>query len=317
VKEVSKKVLVTAPYMQPVPEKYRNILEARGIELSVPDVEERFSEAELLDVIAGFDGVISGDDEFTEEVYKAATKLKVISKWGTGIDSLKADIAKRYNVTIRNTPNAFTVPVADTVLGYMLCFARKLPWMSAQIKAGEWDKIPGFSLSEKTLGIIGVGNIGRAVARRAAAFGMTIIGSDLLDMDRDFLKETGMEMLSTDDLLKRADFVSINCDLNETSHCIMDKVAFKLMKPTAFMINTARGPLVDEAALADALKAGELAGAALDVFEVEPLPENSLLRKFDNVMLAPHNSNSSPGAWERVHQSTVDNLLEELFKEEG
>ncbi len=310
------KVLITAPYMQPVPEKYRTILEGRGIELTVPEVEERLSEAELLEIIEDFDGVISGDDDFSEAVYKAAKKLKVISKWGTGIDSLNRDIAGKYNVVIRNTPNAFTVPVADTVLGYMLCFVRKLSWMNEQMKAGIWDKIPGASLNESTLGIIGVGNIGKAVARRAAAFGMRILGSDPLDMPEDLLRDTGISMVSKEELLKESDFVSINCDLNPTSHHIMGAAEFELMKTSAVMINSARGPLVDEEALAAALKDSKIGGAALDVFEVEPLPADSPLRGFDNVMLAPHNSNSSPGAWEYVHESTVGNLLEELFEKE-
>ena len=308
------KVLVSAPYMQPVPEKYRRILEERGIELTVPEVEERLSEAELLEIIGDFDGVISGDDEFTEAVYKAAKKLKVISKWGTGIDSLNRDVAEKYGVVIRNTPNAFTVPVADSVLGYMLSFVRKLPWMNEQMKAGKWNKIPGASLGESTLGIVGVGNIGKAVARRAAAFGMRILGSDPLEMPEDLLRDTGIRMVSKEELLKESDFISINCDLNSTSHHIMGQAEFGLMKPTAVLINSARGPLVDERALESALRDGEIGGVALDVFEVEPLPDDSPLRAFDNVMLAPHNSNSSPRAWEHVHESTVKNLLDELFE---
>ncbi len=310
------KVLVTAPYMHPVPEKYRQILEGNDIELIVPPVEERLSEEELLHLIGDIDGVISGDDQFTERVYKAAKRLKVISKWGTGIDSIDQQAAKVRGIAIRNTLDAFTVPVADSVVGYMLCFARKLPWMNEHMRAGRWEKIPGFSLSECTLGVIGVGHIGKAVIRRAKAFGIRLTGNDIVEMPEGFLDETGITMTSKEALLKEADFVCLGCDLNPTSFHIMSRKEFSLMKRTAYLINTARGPLVDEPELINALQTREIAGAALDVFEVEPLPADSPLRKFDNVMIAPHNSNSSPAAWEKVHDSTVKNLLEELQRRE-
>lgn len=306
------RVLVTAPYMQPVPEKYRKILEDSDIELIIPPVKERLSEEELLGLIEDIDGVISGDDQFTERVFNAARKLKVVSKWGTGIDSIDKEAAKARGIAVRNTPNAFTEPVADSVMGYILCFARKLPWMNEHMKAGRWEKIPGVSLSECTLGVIGVGNTGKASVRRANAFGMRILGNDIVNMPQSFIDETGINMVSKDELLKRADFVSLNCDLNPTSYHIIEAREFSLMKSTSYILNIARGPLINEPDLIEALKEKRIAGAALDVFEVEPLPDDSPLRNFDNVMLAPHNANSSPTTWERIHKSTVNNLLEEL-----
>lgn len=308
------KVLVSAPYMLPVPSKYRKILEDSGVEIVEVPVHERLEEEDLLKIIEEIDGVICGDDRFTEKVYKKAKRLKVVSKWGTGIDSINKPAAEAAGVVVRNTPNAFTVPVADTVLGYMLCFARKLPWMHKDMASGKWDKIPGFSLVEATLGVIGVGNIGKAVIKRAHAFGCRIIACDIIEIDKGFLDTYGVKMMSKDELLKQADFVSVNCDLNETSFHVIGAKELALMKPSAYLMNTARGPLVDEVALVEALKEKKIAGAALDVFEDEPLPQGSPLRSFDNVLLAPHNSNSSPLAWERVHESTVKNLLEELRK---
>ncbi|MGH6944715.1 MAG: NAD(P)-dependent oxidoreductase, partial [Geminicoccaceae bacterium] len=148
-----------------------------------------------------------------------------------------------------------------------------------------------------------------AVARRAQAFGMRLLGTDPVAMSEAFLTETGIAMVPRDELLAAADVVSLNCDLNPTSRHIMSAEAFARMKPGAFLINTARGPLVDEAALVRALESGRLAGGAMDVFEHEPLPADSPLRRFPNLMFAPHNANSSPAAWERVHLSTIDNLL--------
>ncbi|NJD68219.1 MAG: dihydrofolate reductase [Candidatus Methylomirabilota bacterium] len=308
------RILVSAPYMQPIPEKYRTILEKSGCQLVVPPVQERLSEEELLGLIEDIDGVISGDDRFSEKVYQAAKRLKVVSKWGTGIDSLKKEIASKYGVIIRNTPNAFTEPVADTVLGYILCFARRLPWMDRDMKNGTWKRLSGTSLHEQTLGVIGVGNIGKAVIRRAAAFGMRVLGNDIIEIPRDFLERTTVEMVSKEELLKQSDFVSLNCDLNPTSYHLMSGQEFGLMKREAYLINTARGSVVDEPKLVKALEDKKIAGAGLDVFEVEPLPHNSLLRRMDNVLMAPHNSNASPSVWERIHEATVKNLLEELRK---
>ena len=311
---MSWKVLVSAPYMQPVIDGFRPVFEENNIELLVPPVNERLEEEDLLKWVGDIDGAICGDDRFTERVLQAAPRLKVISKWGTGIDSIDQDACERLGIAVRSTPNAFSEPVADTVLGYVLCFARNLPWMDQAIREGIWHKIPGRALRECTLGVIGVGNVGKAVVRRAIAFGMRVLGNDLVKMPPEFLEETGIEMVSKEHLLRQADFVSLNCDLNPTSFHLMSDRRFSLMQPTAYVINTARGAIIDEPALVRALEEGRIAGAALDVFEAEPLPENSPLRQMDNVLLAPHNANSSPEAWERVHHNTIRNLLEVLKK---
>lgn len=306
-------VLLTAPYMIPVVERFKPVFDKYGIELIIPDVHERMEEADLLKYAGEFDGGICGDDRYSARVIAAcAPRLKVLSKWGTGIDSIDAEACSHFQVKIGRTLNAFTQPVADTVLGYILAFARRQPWMDKEMKAGKWEKMPGEALSECTLGVIGVGNIGKAVVRRAQAFGMKIFGNDVVEIDQTFITETGIQMTDLRSLLSNADFVSINCDLNPTSHHLMNADTFALMKPNAVLINSARGPIVAEEALIEALQAKRLAGAALDVFEHEPLPLDSPLLKMDNVLLAPHNSNSSPAAWEKVHWNTIRNLLEGL-----
>ncbi len=311
---MSYKVLISAPYLQPHLDRFRPLFAANNIELFVPPVEERFEEEDLLPWMGDIDGVICGDDRFTERVLQASPRLKVISKWGTGIDSIDKAACQRLGIALCNTPNAFSEPVADTVFGYMLAFVRRQPWMDRAMKAGTWQKINGRSLRECTLGIIGVGDVGKAVARRAPAFGLRLLGHDLVDMPADFVAQTGIEMVSREALLRQADFVSINCDLNPTSYHLMNDATFALMKPEAILINTARGPVVEEAALIRALQSGQIGGAALDVFEFEPLPADSPLRQMDNVLLAPHNANSSPLAWERVHENSINNLLRELHR---
>jgi D-3-phosphoglycerate dehydrogenase len=298
-------ILVSAPYIIPIVDRYRPLFARYNIELIIAPVQERLEEDQILAYAGQFDGALCGDDRYTAH-------LKVISKWGTGVDSIDAAACARLGIQLGRTPNAFTLPVADTVLGYMLSFVRRLPEMDRAMKSGQWEKILGRSLSECSLGVVGVGTCGKAVIRRARAFGMQILGNDILDiaaMLPDFLLEYGVQMTSLEDLLQRADFVSLNCDLNPTSYHLMNQRTFAQMKPGAVLINAARGPIVDEPALIAALQAGQIAGAALDVYENEPLPKDSPLMKMDNVMLAPHNANSSPAAWERVHRNTIRNLL--------
>ncbi len=306
-------ILFSAPYMLSSLDRFRPVLEHYGLDLITPDVQERLEEADLLKYAGQFDGAICGDDRYTARVLEiCAPRLKVISKWGTGIDSIDAAACARLGIKLCRTTNAFTLPVVDTVMGYLLAFARRQPWMDKAMKAGMWEKIPGRALHECTLGIIGIGNIGKALTRRARAFGMTILGNDIVEIDHVFIAETGIQMTTLETLLSASDFVSVNCDLNPTSHHLINARTLSLMRKNAVLINTARGPIVDEAALVAALKDGTIGGAALDVFEVEPLPPDSPFKQMDNVLLAPHNANSSPAAWERVHWNTIRNLIEGL-----
>jgi len=303
-------LLLTAPYMLPFIDRFRPVFNHFGLEVIAPTVNERLEEDELLTFAGRFDGVICGDDRFTDKVLTACSpRLKVIAKWGTGTDSIDHAACARLGIQLLNTPNAFTLPVSDSVLGYLLAFARQQPWMDRRVKSGEWKKIPGRSLSECTLGVIGVGNIGKAVLRRAHAFGMTLLGNDIQPIPRDFLLEYKVTSTPLIRLVQQADFISVNCDLNPTSYHLINQQLLAQMKPTAVVINTARGPIVNEKDLIDALLKKKIAGAALDVFEVEPLPADSPLLKMENVLLAPHNSNSSPAAWENVHWNTIRNLL--------
>lgn len=306
------RVLITAPYAMPVLDRYRAELEPHDIEVVAATVHERLSEEELLPLVADVDGVICGDDQFSERVLSAAPRLRVLSKWGTGIDSIDREAAARRGVRVCNTPNAFSEPVADTVYAYMLSFARRVPSSDREMKAGQWRKAQLVSLGECVLGIVGIGDCGKAVVRRAGGFGLTVLGTDVVEPPADFVTTTGIEMVSLDELLRRADFVTLHTDLNPTSRHLIGREQLRLMKPTAYLINTSRGPIVDQEALVQALQATVIAGAALDVFEDEPLPTGSPLLSMDNVLLSPHTANSSPAAAERVHEHTIANLLHAL-----
>jgi D-3-phosphoglycerate dehydrogenase len=307
---VSLEVLVSAPYFLPVLERFRPIFDACDVRLRIAPVKERLTEQELMAYAGEIDGALCGDDAFTARVLRAAApRLRVISKWGTGIDSIDREEAQSLGIAVFNTPGAFTQAVADSVLGGVLAFARRIPWADREMKAGGWSKPVARALHECTLGVVGVGAIGKAVLRRALPFGMHLLGNDIVALDPGFVAEVGLEVVSLERLLAESDFVSLNCDLNPTSRGLINVQALKRMKPTAVLINTSRGPVVEEEALVAALQAGRIAGAALDVFAEEPLPSSSPLRSMENVLLSPHNSNSSPEAWERVHRSTVANLL--------
>jgi D-3-phosphoglycerate dehydrogenase len=307
------RILISAPYMIPVIDRFRPIFEKAGIEVEIAQVVERLSEAELLPYAGEVDGAICGDDRFSESVLQAfAPRLKVISKWGTGIDSIDQAAAERLRIRVCNTPDAFTDAVADSVMAYTLAFARQVPWMDARMKAGGWEKIPSVALHECTMGVIGVGRIGKSVLKRAHAFNMDLLGNDIIEIDEEFLKTYTVRMQPLEDLLRRSDFVSVNCDLNPTSKHLLNQETLALMKPDAILINTARGPIIEERALVGSLQSGAIAGAGLDVFEDEPLPEDSPLRSMENVLLGSHNANSSPSAWERVHQNTIRNLFQGL-----
>jgi D-3-phosphoglycerate dehydrogenase len=308
-----KTVLLSAPYMIPERERFQSVFDDFGLDVIVAEVEERLEEDQVIQYAGKFDGVVCGDDHFTAHAIEACLpRLKVISKWGTGIDSIDREAAARLDVMVGNTPDAFTIPVSDNVLAYMLTFARKIPWMDMAMKSGKWDKMPGRALSECVLGVIGVGRIGKAVTRRARAFGMQVFGNDIVEISPNFIIESGIQMIPLADLLGKSDFVSLNCDLNPTSEGLINGDKLALMKPDAVLINTSRGSVVVEQDLIEALQSGTIAGAALDVFEREPLPLDSPFLRMDNVLLAPHNANSSPAAWERVHWNTIRNLLKGL-----
>ena len=161
-------LLLSAPYMIPFLERFQPYFDQYNLELIIPEVHERLDKGQLLELAGKFDGTICGDDQYDSEVINAcAPRLKVISKWGTGIDSIDKVSAEKLGIKVYRTLNAFTIPVADTVMGYILAFARRQPWMDKEIKSGNWSKLPGHALSESTLGVIGVGNIGKAVLSRA------------------------------------------------------------------------------------------------------------------------------------------------------
>jgi D-3-phosphoglycerate dehydrogenase len=310
-------VLVSAPYLQREFEQYRDRFAAEGLNPVLPEVHERLEEHELLTLIPEMDAVICGDDRFTPQVLDEARRLRVIVKWGTGIDSIDAEYAKRKGIPVRNTPNAFTGPVSDSVLAYFLAFSRNILAADRIMKDGSWDKAPGSMLAELCIGIIGVGNIGRAVARKLSAFGPRILGTDVVEIPADVTRALHIEMVPLETLLAQSDLVTVNCTLNRSSRHLLNFERLTRMKRHAVLVNTARGPIVNEGDLVRALQNGLIGGAALDVFEEEPLPVSSPLRRMSNVLLSSHASNASGRCWRAVHENSIAMLCDALASHRG
>lgn len=306
------RILISCLHAQRRVDRFRNLLDEHNMDVDLPDIVQQLSEADLLKIIDRYDGVVAGDDEFTERVLEQAKRLKVISKWGIGIDAIDVAAARRRGIRVFNTPDAFGDEVGDVVMGYLILLARQLHRIDAAIRSGGWLKIEGTSLQGKTLGIIGLGNIGQSVARRAVASGMLVIGYDV-QPDGKFLNENpAIQFVALNQIWERSDFISLNCNLTPGNRHLINDDTIRQMKAGVNIVNTARGALIDEAALVRALDRELVAGAALDVFESEPLPLEHPLRRYDCCILGSHNSSNTVEAVDRVTRRAFENLLEGL-----
>lgn len=306
------RVLISCHHLQKKIDAYRDVFASNGIDIELPPSTQQLNEPDLLEIIDRFDGVIAGDDQFTGRVLEKAGKLKILVKWGVGVDAIDLAAASRLGIPVRNTPNVFGDEVADVTMGYILLLARKLHLMDRSVREGGWLKIQGMTLRDKTAGIIGFGDIGRSLARRVRAHGMKVKVYDVVTVKPETLAETGATQDTLDDLLAGSDIVALCCNLTPANRHMIAAGQFALMKKGSFLVNTARGPLVDEPALAAALRDGTLAGAALDVFEEEPLPPGSPLRTFEGCIFGTHNGSNTLEAVKRVNDISVQYLLEGL-----
>jgi D-3-phosphoglycerate dehydrogenase / 2-oxoglutarate reductase len=304
------RVMVTCPPMQRTADEWLTSLTDRGIAVEIPPVTQHVSREDLERILPTCDGIIAGDEPLDRTLLEMAVpRLRVISRWGVGIDNVDLEAARRLGIEVRNTPAVFADEVADVALGYLIMLARRLHRIDAGVRAGRWPKDQGVSLAGRTLGVIGLGAIGRAVARRGFAIGMEVVGIDPMPQAEAAAAEIGVHIVGVDELFERASVVSVNCPLTSETRGLVSAARLARMPRGSFVVNTARGPVVDEAALIEALQSGHLAGAALDVFEVEPLPEASPLRGMDNVILGSHNASNTAEAVTRVNQLAIDNLL--------
>ena len=300
-----KHVLISCPQLQTDIESFQQIFVDNNITIETPRVNQQLTECDLLKIIDRFDGVIAGDDQFTDLVIRNAKRLQVISRWGVGIDGIDIESAKEHNIKIYNTPSSFNDEVADVVFGYMIMLSRQLHDIHQGVMQGDWPKPRGFSLKGKTIGIIGCGNTGLELSKRAFAAGMDVIGYDVRTID----PRTGITSVTLDTLLELSDFVSLNCNLTQSNVHMISFDQLARIKKNSYIINCARGPLINEDALIQALTSGRINGVALDVMEIEPLPSSSRLREFSNCIFGTHNSSNTHEAVARVNQESIKNLL--------
>lgn len=303
------KVLIADTIAKEAIEKLRNA----GHEV---DVKIGLSEDELINIIPPYDAIIVRSiPKVTRPIIEAGKKLKVIARGGIGLDNIDCDAAKEKGITVANTPGASSLSVAELAIGLMFAASRKIAKADAALKKGQWLKkeCMGCELAGKTLGIIGIGGIGQALARIAGVLGMEVIATkrDLSSIP-PALKELGVTVVSFDELLARADYISLHLPKTAESSLLISEPQFNKMKDGVIFVNCARGGIVDEAALAQAVKSGKVAAAAVDVFAKEPPDQDNPLLGLENVILTPHIGASSVEGQFRVGIEVADKVIQAL-----
>lgn len=302
------KVLVALPTVHEHLHVALDRLRAAGCEIVFNPHGRTFTEDELAAALPDVVATIAGTEPYTDRVLAAAPRLKVVARSGVGYDAIDLAAATRHGVAIAMGFGANHDAVADFAFSLMGALASKLIPYHAQVAEGRWQRSAHLPLWRATTGIIGLGRIGRALARRCRGFEMRVLAYEVLP-DDGFAQQHGVELVDLPTLFAEADFVSVHAPHSPETDRLVSRELIALMKPTAFLVNTARGGLVDEAALADALREGRIAGAGLDVFEVEPLPANSPLRGLANVVMTPHCAGSNIDAIAAMAERVVENVL--------
>ena len=301
-------VLVTCPPMLGMIEEFRPLFESRGVELTPAKVVQILSEDELCDLLPGYDGWIIGDDPATRRVFAAGKsgRLKAAVKWGIGVDNVDFAACKDMDIPITNCPNMFGAEVADVGMSYISALARETFVIDRGVRAGQWPKPRGISLAGRTLGLIGLGDIGSKLARRALAADLKVVAYDPFYTGR---VPDGVERAEWPDRIDEADFLAFTCALTASSRHMLSAATLAQTKAGVRVVNVARGPLIDETALFAALQSGHVHSVALDVFEVEPLPAKSPLRDLTQTIFGSHNGSNSADAVRRCSLFAVDKLL--------
>jgi D-3-phosphoglycerate dehydrogenase len=307
-----KKVLVTIPFQPDLIagfDTYLDKLREKGFEVILDPRYRKLTEAELVEQLPGVYAHVVSAETITEKVIRAADSLKVISRMGVGYDQVDVQAATKNGVAVTITPGANAEAVAEYTLALMMALARKVIHIDRMARDGVWKSCFDTSLYRETLGIIGLGNIGRQVAKLVSGFHMKILAYDEFQ-DKVYAQKHNITYCSLDDLLKESDFVTIHAPLNENTRNMLSEREFLLMKPSALIINCARGGIINEAALYEALKNKNLAGAALDVFENEPLQKDNPLLILDNVIVSTHTAGITYKGRGKVIEMAIQNVMD-------
>ncbi len=268
------------------------------------------TEDEVIEKLQGYDGVILGLEPMNAKVLEACKQLKVVARFGVGMDNVDQEAAKRLGIQVFNTPAANAGAVADFTFGLILSLARSICTANHDLKNGEWKKYTGYPVYGATIGIVGLGAIGKQVAKRARGFGMRVLAYDIY-WDAAFADEFGVEKATLEEIYRQSDFITLHTALTDETRGMIQKEQFAMMKKTAFVLNCARGGLIDEADLYDAVKSGVIAGAGLDAFCQEP-PKDSPLMTLENVIVAPHIAGGSIDAINTMARMSAEKMVEGL-----
>jgi phosphoglycerate dehydrogenase-like enzyme len=281
-------VYITARTMDETGATALKLLRDAGANVIIPPKAGPLTEAELVKVLPGMDAVLASMDKFTDAVLSSpeAKQLKLISRWGVGYDAIDIPSATRNGIVVAYCPGVLNEAVADYAFSLLCAIARRLHEGHEQMRRGEWKSLWGHDIHGKTLGLLGCGRIGQAMARRASGFGMRLLGYDIAP--NEDAKKLGVEFVSLDELLGQSDFISLHAASTPQNRGLIGETQLRRMKPTSYIINTARGALIDEAALIRACTEKWIAGAAIDAFIVEPLPKDNPIRSAPNVLITPH-----------------------------
>jgi glyoxylate reductase len=306
--EMSWRILITARVFKTLGKPALELLAKSGCEVVMPDKLGPLKLEDLLPSIEGFDATLCSPDQYNAAALQspATKRLKVISRWGVGFDSIDIAEATRQGVVVAYTPGMLNETVADWTWALLLAIARRVPQGHNSVSKGEWTNYWGHNVHGKTLGLIGCGRIGQAVAKRASGFDMRVIGYDVAPCK----EQTNIQFVGLDELLAQSDFISLHAALTPDNRGLIGEAQLRKMKPTTYLVNTARGQLIDEAALARALREERIAGAALDVFSVEPLPKDNPLREAPNLVLAPHQASFARETGERVSYAAAEAIVD-------
>ena len=304
------KILITPRSFASFSDEPLKMLTERNYKIKRNNTGRPYRKEEMLKLIRDVDGIIIGIDELSAEIIEEANTLKVISKYGIGLDNIDINMATNKKIIVTNTPTANVDAVADLAFGLILSLARRIPEADKKTKSGKWEKIIGKSVWEKTLGVIGLGKIGRQVVKRAQGFEMNILVFDIAE-DNKFAQKYGIKYINLEKLLQKSDYISIHIPLNDATRSMISYEELKKMKKDAFLINTSRGGIVDEEALYDDLINKQLRGAALDAYKNEPLQETPL-KELDNVIMTPHIGAYTEEAIDNMGIQAAQNLIDVL-----
>ena len=287
-----------------------DLLESKGCQVEILPKDITSNEEEFANALSDADALVVGVETITPGILKYAAKLKVIAKHGAGVDNIDLNESAKRGILVANAPGANKHAVADMVFGLFLSIARQIPFSAQEVKEKKWPRVVGNEIFQKTLGVIGTGRIGKEVIRRAQGFNMKVLCYDVFQENQLEQQGTG-KYVALHELLKQSDFITVHTDLNQGTKAMIGEKELSYMKKSAFLVNTARGGIIDEDALYQALKAGLIKGAAMDVFETEPLLDSPLLG-LPNFIATPHMAGYTEEALREVGMLTAKNVIDVL-----